>query len=116
MRVDDLLGQYGEWLKGTGPESDVVISSRIRLARNLSRFPFLTVAPPPVPAEIESHIRGRFEEILKPRKIEYLPLSRMNQVDRNVLFERHLISREHASGEGERGVALSPDESTSIMV
>ena len=43
--VEELLGQSGEWLKGTGPESDVVISSRVRLARNLHRFPFLTWRP-----------------------------------------------------------------------
>ena len=116
MRVDDLVGQQGEWLKGTGPESDIVLSTRIRLARNLARYPFLTVAPIPVRADIEKHVRGRFDEVLSPRRIDYLPITRMNQVDRTFLFERHLISREHAAGEGERGVALSSDESVSIMV
>jgi len=116
MRVDDLIGQQGEWLRGTGPESDVVISTRVRLARNLARYPFLTVAPIPVRADIEKHVRQRFEEVLAPRKIEYLPITRMNQIDRTFLFERHLISREHAAGEGERGVAISQDEAVSIMV
>ncbi len=116
MKIDDLLNQSGEWLKGTGPESDVVISSRIRLARNLHRFPFLTVAPPTERGQIESFVRERFEEVLAPRNIHYFQLTRMNQVDRTLLVERHLISREHAQGEGERGVAISMDESTSIMV
>ena len=62
MRVEDLLGQPGEWLKGTGHESDVVISSRVRLARNLHRFPFLTVATPQVRSEVESFIRPRLED------------------------------------------------------
>ncbi len=116
MRVEDLIGQQGEWLKGTGPESDVVVSTRVRLARNLSRFPFLTTAPLGVRGDIEKHIRQRFEEVLAPRRIDYFPITRMNQVDRTFLFERHLISREHASGEGERGVAISHDEAVSIMV
>ena len=51
MTVDELIGQSGEWLRGTGPESDVVVSSRVRLARNLSRFPFLTQATPQVRTE-----------------------------------------------------------------
>ena len=40
MNLDSLTHTSGEWLRGTGPESDIVISSRIRLARNLAAFPF----------------------------------------------------------------------------
>ena len=36
-----LTDRCGEWLRGSGPESDIVISSRIRLARNLANFPFI---------------------------------------------------------------------------
>ena len=39
MNLDSLTNVSGEWLKGSGPESDIVISSRIRLARNLAAFP-----------------------------------------------------------------------------
>lgn len=116
MTVDDLLGQSGEWLKGTGPESDVVVSSRVRLARNLNRFPFLTQATPPVRAEIERFVRGRFQEARLPKPLQYLPLSQLAAVDRALLVERHLISKEHAQAEGEGGVALTVDESVSVMV
>ena len=40
MQINDLINHTSEWLKGIGPNSDVVISSRIRLARNLNKFPF----------------------------------------------------------------------------
>ena len=40
MKLDDLLNHTSEWLKGTGPNSDIIISSRIRLARNLAGKPF----------------------------------------------------------------------------
>ncbi|MBM3245638.1 MAG: ATP--guanido phosphotransferase, partial [Candidatus Omnitrophica bacterium] len=40
MQINDLLSHASEWLKGTGPNSDVVISSRVRLARNLNKYPF----------------------------------------------------------------------------
>ena len=41
MNIDDLAQQVGAWLRGTGPMHDIVISSRVRLARNLAGFPFL---------------------------------------------------------------------------
>ena len=40
MNLDDLINHTGEWLKGTGPNSSIVMSSRIRLARNLTQLPF----------------------------------------------------------------------------
>ncbi len=116
MKVDDLLGRSGEWLKGTGPESDVVISSRVRLARNLKRFPFLTVAAPEVRAEVEKFAAARFADPKLPRKLAYWPLEDLTAVDRMFLVERHLISREHAQAEGARGVAVGPEETVSIMV
>ena len=44
MELDDLTRYSGEWLRGVGPESDIVISSRIRLARNLADYPFISRA------------------------------------------------------------------------
>ena len=116
MRVEELLSQSGEWLKGTGPESDVVISSRVRLARNLHRFPFLTVATPQVRSEVERFVRPRLEEGKLPRKLVYWSLGDLTAVERTLLVERHLISKEHEKADGERGVAVGGDEAISIMV
>ena len=44
MTLDELTHSTGEWLRGVGSHSDVVISSRIRLARNLAEAPFLSTA------------------------------------------------------------------------
>jgi protein arginine kinase len=116
MRVEDLLSQSGEWLKGTGPESDIVISSRVRLARNLHRFPFLTVASPQIRTEIEKFVRPRLEEVTLPRRLAYWSLGELSPVERMLLVERHLISKEHAQNDGDRGVAVGGDEAISIMV
>ena len=61
MNLDDLASSSGEWLRGSGPESDIVISSRIRLARNLADFPFISRATDADRAEIERilHNAGR---------------------------------------------------------
>lgn len=59
MNLDSLLTSTGEWLRGTGPESDIVISTRIRLARNLAAFPFTNRATAAQKAETESLLRDR---------------------------------------------------------
>ena len=53
MNMDSLYHNCGEWLRGTGPEADIVISSRIRLARNLAGFHFTNRATAYQKAEIE---------------------------------------------------------------
>lgn len=116
FKIEALLGQVGEWLKGVGPDSDVVMSTRVRLARNLSRFPFLTVAPPSLKSEIETYVKEKITSVPLAKKVYYLPIHNMTPLDRTLLIERHLISRELAAFEGERGVALSPDETLSMMV
>ena len=55
MNMDDLTRTSGEWLRGAGPESDIVMCSRIRLARNLNDFPFINRASRSEKAEIEAH-------------------------------------------------------------
>ena len=66
MTLDDLTKSSGEWLRGTGPESDIVMCSRIRLARNLADFPFTNRASRGEKAEIEAH----FSSALAHAKLE----------------------------------------------
>lgn len=116
MRLEDLQTCAGEWLGGTGPESDIVISSRIRLARNLAGFPFLTRANQREMGEVERLIReGISKESFRP-PLTYFSLPDLSLLDRQFLVERHLISREQAFGKGARGVALGKSENLSIMV
>ena len=53
VAFDDMARRSGEWLRGSGPDSDIVISSRIRLARNLASYPFISKASPSDRVEIE---------------------------------------------------------------
>ena len=116
MLADDLPTQAGEWLSGSGPESDIVISSRIRLARNLAETPFVNRATEAQKAEIESTLRGAILGDGKDNSITYFDLNNMKEVDRELLVERHLISKEHCEASGSRGVAISSSEVLSIMV
>jgi len=116
MNLDNLTHASGEWLRGSGPESDIVISSRIRLARNLAAFPFTNRASSYQKAEIESLLRDRIAKLELDPKLNYLNLPGLSNLDRQLLVERQLISRELAAADGPRGVALAPQETVSLMV
>lgn len=116
MDLDVLTHTSGEWLRGTGPESDIVISSRIRLARNLAQFPFRSRADDGTRSEIESLLRNKVESLKFGRGLGYINVNTLKNLDRQFLVERQLISREHAESEGARGVGISDEENFSVMV
>jgi protein arginine kinase len=116
MNLDNLSHTSGEWLRGTGPESDIVVSSRVRLARNLAAFPFTNRANAHQKAEIEALLRERIAKLELDPRLEYITLATLTPLDRQFLVERQLISRELATTDGPRGVALAPQETVSLMV
>jgi protein arginine kinase len=114
--LNQLVHTSGEWLRGSGPESDIVISSRIRLARNLAEFPFISRASQADRTEIESLLRDRVLQIQESGELEYVNVNELKGIDRQFLVERQLISREHAESEGARGVAIDRAEQVSLMI
>ena len=116
MELNDLTQKAGEWLRGCGPEADIVISSRIRLARNLADFPFISRASEQDRAEIEEALRQRILNIKASGELIYLDIGELEGVDRQLLVERHLISREHAESQGARAVAIDGHEKFSLMI
>ncbi len=114
--VDGFLDQPVNWLRATGPESDVVISSRLRLARNLAAYPFLSrlasAQRDAIIQEVGDVVRG--SNFLK--SAHYLTSTELTELDRQFLLERHLVSRELFLEEGKSAVAITPDEMVSLMV
>jgi len=119
------------------PNCDVVLSSRVRLARNVAGFPFVNRASAaqcqelmgiarPVLLELkpESWGQDRLSQAASAADPSATPQPSMiwvdlNQAtlrDRRLLFERHLISKHLAESEHRRAVAISGDESLSVMV
>jgi protein arginine kinase len=116
VEIDELARSSGEWLRGSGPESDIVISSRIRLARNLADFPFISRANPGDRAEIERILRERLLRIKDSFELGYVDVNKLEGIDRQFLVERQLISRELAESQGARGVAIDSKEQVSLMI
>lgn len=113
--LSSLLGRTGEWLRGTGPDGDIVISSRVRLARNVANFSFQSRLSAEERQELVELLRDSLAACLDPGEYQYLALDELGALDRALLVERHLISREHAETEGRRAVSFSADEVTSVM-
>jgi protein arginine kinase len=116
MKLDDLARQSSGWLRGVGPESDIVISTRIRLARNLADFPFIRKCTDHDRAAIEKLLHTRFLELSEFSELMYVDVSSLAGVDRQFLVERQLISREHAESAGARAVAIEMQENYSLMI
>ena len=116
MILEDLAERIGEWLRGSGPDSDIVMSSRIRLARNLADFPFIRRCTDFDRANIESIVRERMKKNARLAQLEYVNVATLETLDRQFLVERQLISRELADAEGARTVAIDPLERMSVMI
>jgi protein arginine kinase len=112
---ETLARTSGEWLRGSGPESDIVISSRIRLARNLADFPFISRATPADRSEIERTLRERVTSFPEVLELNYVDVAKLEPIDRQFLVERQLISRELSDAQGARGVAIDEREQVSLM-
>ena len=116
MVIDELHDRCGEWLRGNGPQSDIVMSSRIRLARNLADFPFVRCCNDIDLANIESTVRERLSVEPVPGGLNFFNVASLDSLDRQLLVERQLISRELSNGSGARAVAIDPMEQMSLMV
>ncbi len=105
-----------KWYIEKGNQGDVVLSTRIRLARNLREHPF--------PAKLDSSGRQKVNDLIKdaamaegnPDKFSYIKMDELTKAQAVSLAERHLVSPEFASSVRGRALLLSPDESVSIML
>ncbi len=116
MKLDDLIHHTGEWLKGTGPNANIVMSSRIRLARNLAKMPFPNKSTKKNLNEILSTIETAFSQINMFKDSMFLKLNELDNVDKQFLVERHLMSHEHASSTDGKALIVSKEEVLSVMV
>ncbi|THF79060.1 protein arginine kinase [Cohnella fermenti] len=106
------------WMEKEGPDTDVVLSSRVRLARNLRSYPFPMLATPAQSADVAEQLLGVAESGrlggLGP--IASYSLAELTELEKLVLVEKHLISPALASESRNGALILSRNEDVSIMV
>ncbi|MBO7726473.1 MAG: protein arginine kinase [Thermoguttaceae bacterium] len=115
-RIAQLVTNVDTRLACRGPESDVVFSSRVRLARNLAGYPFVDRLSVFDREKIISSFTEASAKLLEPDSYLLLGASELQQADLLCLLERQLISREFLDGEAERAVLVERTENFSIMV
>ena len=83
------------WMAGDGPDSDVVVSSRVRLARNLRGMPFPQQANEEQMASVFAQIRAAVEATPSIGPTEILTLQELLPMERQLVVEEHLTSPQH---------------------
>ena len=106
------------WYTQNAPENDVVISTRVRLARNLSGVPFPSRMTSTQRTEVNERIKRAISESNTPfaRSLKYIAMKDVPEIERYSMVERHIISREFASNCEDGAIILSEDETISVMI
>lgn len=118
------LADFGlNWLEASGPHSDIVLSTRLRLARNLQGHAFSLKLRDAERTQIYEQVRQAAEQHSDLKGGIAFDLSNLSSLSRRVLLERHLISRELAGEEGPgpgpgpgSGLILGPRDTVGLMI
>ena len=116
MRLSTLLKNPADWMQGHGPHSDVVMTSRIRLARNLRGWPFPGWASERKRVELLGEVRPIVSGLTAMKDCYDEEYSGLTKTRKQVLVERHLISREHAARSTGCAVVVDRRQSVAIMI
>lgn len=111
-----IFDENGQWMQADGPHSGIAVTTRVRLARNLSHRRFPTHPDQSHRGEVLEEVRSAVTALPNGGDWIWHELDDEGVLDRRLLMERHLISRELADGSGPRAVAVNPDASLAVMV
>ena len=114
--VRALAGKISAWLAGTGPESEVVLSSRVRLARNLREAPFPQRASDSERSKVFTRVVEAASSVESLHQAYLWNVESLPSQERRLLVERHLVSPNLLQGDGARGVLVRDDEKLGVMV
>ena len=104
-----------KWYIGAGEQSDIVVSTRIRLARNIAEYPFPNKLNTKSRMELNNVIKEALESDNK-YNLRFLEMRTLARFEAASMAERHIISPEFASDLDGRALMLSPEEDISIML
>lgn len=112
------MGESLKWYEKAGNNGDVVCSTRVRLARNLSQYPFPNKAGIDEKNEIEKKIRDALilGNSVLAEQFNFIPLDNLSEDAAVSLVERHIVSPEFIADTNGKAVLMSTDESVSIMI
>ncbi len=116
MDIHEFLTPPAETARREGPHNRIVMSSRVRLARNLKGLAFPGWAKKAERVKALEQIRPAVEALPQLAGAFSESMDNLTVLDKNILVERHLISREHAAKSGGSGLVLNREESLCVMI
>ncbi len=116
MDIHEFLTPPAEIARRKGPHDRIVMSSRVRLARNIKDAAFPGWAKKPERVKILESIRPAVETLPEMRDAFSQSMDNLAALDKQILVERHLISREHAARSAGSGLVLNREETLCVMI
>ena len=116
MNLHEFLISPAESARKEGPYTRIVMSSRVRLARNVKGLPFPGWAKKAERIKSLELIRPAIESAHGMEDSFATSMDRLTALDKNILVERHLISREHAARGAGSGLMLNREETICVMI
>ncbi|WOO42241.1 protein arginine kinase [Rubellicoccus peritrichatus] len=116
MQIRPILEAETELTDRSHAPESVVLSTRVRLARNIDETPFPSRANKSQRREILARCQDAIAGLKMMQKGSVLEMQNLSDPEKQVLVERHLISRELSNDKGESGVIVSRDQSCAIMI
>ena len=116
MNINEFLVPPAESARRKGPHDRIVMSSRVRLARNVRNASFPGWAKKPERVRILELIKPAVESLAEMRGAFSESMDNLIPLDKQILVERHLISREHAAKGAGSGLVLNREESLCVMI
>lgn len=111
-----MVHKVAGWLNGSGEYADIVVSSRVRLARNIATIPFAQQANEEQLNQVLDQVVSAQRESNCLKTAAFLNAEEISDLDKRFLVERHLISPEFAEKSGTKGIFIGDREILSIMV
>src|SRR6516225_9977359 len=116
MNIHEFLVPPADTARRKGPHDRIVMSSRVRLARNLKDASFPGWAKKPERVKILETVRPAVEALAEMKDAFSESMDNLSALDKQILVERHLISREHAAKSSGSGLVLNREESLCVMI
>ncbi len=116
MDINQFLAPPAEMTQRTGPHDKIVMSSRVRLARNVKGLSFPGWAKKAERVKILESIRPAVETLPQMQSALAESMDNLTATDKQILVERHLISREHAAKSAGSGLVVNRDETLCVMI
>ena len=116
MTLSALIDSQSELTDAGSSRSAIVLMTRIRLARNLAGNPFPGWAKPAQRERILGQCRTAVASLPAMKRGVAVSVGDMGELERRILVERHLISRELSGSKQGSGVVISRDQTFSVMI